>query len=120
LIPHQETPEVEAAIEIKTISASKTRARCTTRGGTLSYRAGKGHIDFETFLPNASADPKKPCTPDIERYLMAHSSGIHANYGDWLVPDLKAGIECSPDPLVNEADTEVSVSGVLSALAAAE
>jgi hypothetical protein len=77
-------------------------------------------IDFETFLPNASADPKKPCTPDIERYLMAHSSSIHANYGDWLVPDLKAGIECIPDPLVDEADTEASVSGVLSALAAAE
>jgi integrase len=29
---------------------------------------------FETFLRSASADPTKPCTPDIERYLMAHSS----------------------------------------------
>jgi len=24
---------------------------------------------FETFLRSASADPTKPCTPDIERYL---------------------------------------------------
>jgi integrase len=54
---------------------------------------------FETFLRSASADPTKPCTPDIERYLMAHSSSIHARYGDWLVPDLKAAIECIPDPL---------------------
>ena len=44
----------------------------------------------------ASADPTKPSTPDIERYLMAHSSSIHARYGDWLVPDLKAAIECIP------------------------
>jgi hypothetical protein len=32
---------------------------------------------------------------------MGHSSSIHANYGDWLVPDLKAAIECIPDPLVD-------------------
>src|SRR5258708_4903994 len=49
--------------------------------------------------PRASADPTKPCTPDIERYLMAHSSSIHARYGDCLGPDLKAAIECIPDPL---------------------
>ena len=54
---------------------------------------------FESFLCSASADPTKPCTPDIERYLMAHNSSIHALYGDWLVPDLKAAIECIPDPL---------------------
>jgi integrase len=58
---------------------------------------------FETFLRSASADPTKPCTPDIERYLMAHSSSIHAGYGDWLVPDLKAAIECIPDPLGRRA-----------------
>ena len=37
--------------------------------------------------------------PDIERYLMAHSSSIHANYGDRLVPGLKAVIEIIPNPL---------------------
>jgi hypothetical protein len=31
---------------------------------------------------------------------MAHSSSIHARYGDWLVGDLKAAIECIPDPLL--------------------
>jgi hypothetical protein len=51
----------------------------------------------------ASVDPAKPCRPDIERYLMAHSSNIHALYGDWLVPDLKAAIKCIPDPLDREA-----------------
>jgi hypothetical protein len=53
---------------------------------------------FETCLRSASADPTKPCTPDIERYLLGHSSSVHARYGDWLVPDLKAAIECIPDP----------------------
>jgi hypothetical protein len=54
---------------------------------------------FETFFRYASADPTKPCTPDIKRYLMAHSSSIHARYGDWLVPNLKRAIETIPNPL---------------------
>jgi hypothetical protein len=106
LIPHQETPQVEAAIEIETISASKTRARSHSL-----YRAGKrSSSDFETSSRSASADPTKPCTPDFERYLMAHSSGIHANYGDWLVPDLKAAIECIPTPPVASDESDVPVS----------
>ena len=31
---------------------------------------------------------------------MAHSSSIRARYGDWLVPDLKAAIECIRNPLL--------------------
>jgi hypothetical protein len=57
-------------------------------------------------LRSASADPTKPCTPDIERYLLGHSSSVHARYGDWLVPDLKAAIECIPDPFNTLADAD--------------
>ena len=39
---------------------------------------------------------------------MPHSSSIHANYVDWLVPDLKAAIECIPDPLADEGDNPVA------------
>ena len=45
-----------------------------------------------------------PCRADIERDLMAHRSSIRANYGDGLVPDLKAAIECIPDPLAHGDD----------------
>jgi hypothetical protein len=39
---------------------------------------------------------------------MAHRSGIRANYGAWLVPDLKAAIECIPDPLGDAGDNPVA------------
>jgi hypothetical protein len=39
---------------------------------------------------------------------LAHSSSIHTNYGDWPVPDLKAAIECIPDPLADEGDNPVT------------
>jgi integrase len=65
---------------------------------------------FETFLRSASADPTKPCTPDVERYLMGHSSSIHARYGDWLVPDLRAAIECIPNPLAASDEADLTVA----------
>ncbi|HEY1961578.1 MAG TPA: hypothetical protein VGG69_04095 [Rhizomicrobium sp.] len=51
---------------------------------------------------------------------MADSSSIHANYGDGLVPDLKAAIECIPDPLADGSDSKSCGADVVSPLAAAE
>jgi integrase len=70
-----------------------------------------------TRLPDGSPAVKE----DVERYLTGHArKGAHAGYGKQWIETLKAAIECIPDPLADEADTEASVSGVLSALAAAE
>jgi hypothetical protein len=50
---------------------------------------------YETFLRSASAAVHKPCNTDFERYLFGHAGGIHDRYGDWLIPDLRAAVECA-------------------------
>jgi hypothetical protein len=41
---------------------------------------------------------------------MAHSSSIHARRGDWLVPDLRAAIQCIPNPLAASDDADIPVA----------
>ena len=59
-------------------------------------------------MRGASADSIKQVTLDIERYLMAHSSRIHARYSDWLVPDVKTALGCVRDPLADEKNNLIA------------
>jgi hypothetical protein len=94
-------PQIEKLDNYGTRSGPATSDMSEWMRGTVGINGGKTFYTHRhtvtTYLRSASADPTKPCTDDHERYLMAHGGGgVHADYGDYLIPDLKAAIECIP------------------------